>query len=782
MSLKRKKKFISAKGTTARPNAEPPQFAGASSSKFPTRADSRWIMYGICIFLAAITWLVFGQTLWQGFINYDDDVYVYENAQVMGGLTLKNITWVFTHYDCNFYHPLTMLSLMLDHQLYGLHAGGYHLTNLLIHAASVILLFLVLRQMTGALWRSAFVAAVFAVHPLRVESVAWVAERKDVLGAFFFMLALGAYVRYVRKQSSLARYLMVVVIFELDLLCKPTAVTLPFVLLLLDYWPLQRFEISPLNFQRSTILRLILEKIPLLALAVAAGVVTYFAEGNAVISVADISMPLRIGNALISYVVYLCQMVWPTGLSLLYSYPVKSRLLWESLLAFLVLAVISAGALLFWRKRPWFLVGWLWYLGMMVPMIGIIVITPAAHGDRFTYLPQIGLYVLLTWATADLCATWHHRRLVLGGCSTIILVALVFCAHKQTSYWRNNESLWTHTLACTTGNFMAHNNLGIALFQKGNVDEAIAHYQQAIRLKAGDAEAHINLGIALFNQGRTDDAISEYQIAIRLKPDDFRAHHNLGIALDKKGQTTDAISQFMETVRLKPDMAEAHESLGSALLNQGQLDAATSQFLETIRLDPNDAEAHYNLGTTLDKKGHADAAISEFQQAARLNPDNAVTHYNLGNDLLNQGRIADAISQFKAAIRSQPDYAEAHNNLGSAFNQQGQTDEAIGQFQAAIRFKPDYPDAHYNLGVALLNQGQTDAAISQLQETIRLIPDFADAHNNLGVALAQQNQIDAAITQFQEAIRLKPDFASARDNLTRALQQKGGSNINQPTP
>ena len=326
--------------------------------------------------------------------------YVYENAKVTGGLSLKGLAWVFTHADCHLYHPLTMLSLMADYQLHGLHAGGYHFTNVLLHTASVILLFLVLRQMTGALWRSAFVAAVFAIHPLRVESVAWVAERKDVLGTFFFMLTLGAYVRYVRKPNSLARYLMVAVAFVLALLSKPTVVTLPFVLLLLDYWPLQRFE-QARNFSG-----LVLEKIPLLALAAGACAMTVLAAEKEVAAYANVSMLSRLGNVLVSYAVYLRQMVWPEGLAVFYPRPEKGHPVWTMALSFLLLALITGGVLAFRRKRRWLLIGWLWYLGMLTPMIGIVQVGAFAHADRITYLPQIGIYLPLTWLAAE----WAAKR------------------------------------------------------------------------------------------------------------------------------------------------------------------------------------------------------------------------------------------------------------------------------------------------------------------------------------------------------------------------------------
>jgi len=586
----------------------------------------------VCVFLALAVLIVFGQTAHFGFVNYDDDVYVYNNAKVTGGLTLPGVAWVFTHAACNFYHPLTMISLMLDYQLHQLNAGGYHLTNVLIHAASAVLLFLILRRMTGALWRSAFVAAVFAIHPLRVESVAWVTERKDVLGAFFFMLTLGAYVRYVRDPNSLGRYLMVALFFAVGLLCKPTAVALPFLLLLLDYWPLHRFA-APMPTRATAPpmeqpgccfgipRRLILEKVPLLALAALASVGTYFAEGEAVTSMAPVPMPARIANVLVSYVVYLRQMVWPAGLTVFYP-PVNHYPLWEPALAFLLLGVISGGVLAFWRKRPWLLVGWGWYLGMLVPVIGIIPVTPNAHPDRNTYLPQIGLYVLLAWAAADWSAGWKHRRAVLGGLMAVVIGALMACAHNQTSHWRNNETLWRHALACTSANSLAHYKLAGVLYQKGETDEAITHYKQTLETEPDFAEARNNLGVALSAKADLEEAIWQYRKALEIKPDYAEAHYNLGNALFLRGQSEEAIAHYKQALEIKPDYAEAHNNLGNALFRRGELEEAIAHYKTVLELDPGYGGALNNLGAAYTQLGRVPEAISEYRKALDLQPEN----------------------------------------------------------------------------------------------------------------------------------------------------------------
>jgi tetratricopeptide (TPR) repeat protein len=584
----------------------------------------------VCVFLALAALAVFGQTAGFGFVNYDDGFYVYENPRLAGGWSLEGVARAFAHAECFLYHPLTMISLRLDYQLHGLHAGGYHLTNVLIHTASAVLLFLLLRQMTGALWRSAFVAAVFAIHPLRAESVAWVAERKDVLATFFFLLTVGAYLRYVRNPNSPGRYLLVAVFFALGLLCKPVAVTLPFVLLLLDFWPLQRFALGTPAGAASPVARqpgywgiprrLILEKIPLLALAAVMCVVTCLVVRKVVLVGAPVSVAARLGNALISCVVYLRQMVWPTGLAVFYPFPEKGAPFWEVALAFLLLAAICGGVLACWRKRPWLLTGWFWYLGMLVPVIGIVGAGDFAHADRNTSLPQIGLYILLTWAVADWSAGWKHRRLVLGGLMIAVAGALMVCARIQTSYWRDSETLWNRALDCNPGNSVARINLGNALSAKGDWEGAGAQFRKALEIKPEDAEARNDLGIVLVVKGDREEAIAQFRKALEDKPDYAEARLNLGNALYAKGNQDEAIAQFRKTLEIQPDYAEARLNLGDALFMEGQLEEAIAQYRQAVEIKPDFAEALSNLGAALLRKGQTREALDAWQKSLEIKP------------------------------------------------------------------------------------------------------------------------------------------------------------------
>jgi protein O-mannosyl-transferase len=527
------------------------------------RLDQRWRVAASCLVLAAITFAVFGQTLRHDFIDLDDGDYVYDNPMVTGGLTLKGIVWAFTHVHSANWHPLTWISHMLDCQLYGLQPAGHHLTNVLLHTATVIALFLVLRQMTGAFWRSAFVAAVFAIHPLRVESVAWVAERKDVLSGLFFMLTIGAYVRYARHPWSWGRYGLVVLLFALGLMCKPMLVTLPVVLLLLDYWPLQRM--GPRKFSA-----LVLEKLPLLALAAAACVVTLVAQNNAIQTTESLPLPPRLGNALAACAVYLGQMFWPAGLAAFYPYPHNGLSAWVVGLAGTLLAVLSLVA---WRERrtqPYLLVGWLWYLVMLLPVVGIIQAGSQAHADRYTYLPQIGIGLAVTWLMAER----RLNRMAMGVLMAGVLAVLMVCAWKQTGYWKSSETLWAHALACTMDNYIAHNNLGTALYHKEKLDEAVTHFQKAAEIMPDYAEAHVNLGFGFYKQRRFDEAVPHLQKALQIKPDDAEAHLALGNSFFRLGRMDEAISQYHMALEIKPDYAEAHSNLDTALLQKEQLKGA----------------------------------------------------------------------------------------------------------------------------------------------------------------------------------------------------------------
>jgi len=689
---------------------------------------------------------------------------------VIAGLNMKGIEWAFTHTVVDRWAPLTVIAHMFDCQLYGLWAGGHLLTNVLLHTATTILLFLVLWQMTAALWRSAFVAAVFAVHPLHVEAVSWVSVRGDVLCAFFFMLTLGAYVRYVRKPGSSGRYWTVALLLALGLMAKSMLVTLPFVLLLLDYWPLHRFPkaLTKENYLPAA-RRLVVEKIPLFALVIVSSVVTVIAQGKAVTMVEDHSVIYRICNALVSYVIYLRQMVYPAGLAIPYLDPMNHAPVAGAIPAMALLAAISYGAYLCRGKQPWVITGWLWYLGTLVPVIGITQISYYTHADRYTYLPQIGLYILVTWGIADLCVSLRHRQLLLAGLPVAAIVALILCSRIQTSYWHDSETLWQHAIACTTDNYIAHNNLGNALLEKGEVAQAIPHFQKALEIKPEYPEAQNNLGKALAHEGQEDQAISCYQKAIETRPDFAEAQNNLGTALQQKGQADEAIAHYQKAIEIKPDLPELHYGLGNALLRKGEVNEALESYQKALELNPRYAEARYGMGLAFFQNGKVDEAIESYQKAIENNPDYADPENNLGNVLMQKGEVDQAILHYQRAADIKPELAAIRYNLGGALLQKGRIDEAVASYQKAVEIDPNYADADYKLGNLLLQGGHVEQAIPCFQKALQSKPDFVEAHYDLANAFLQKGEESDAIGHFQRVLELQPQNVQAGNNLALLL-------------
>ena len=535
-----------------------------SVQPIPSRkTGSHWIIATLCICLVALTWAVFGQTIRHDFINYDDPRYVYENTTITKGLNLAGVSWAFTHIHSMNWHPLTTMSHMLDCQLYGLKAGWHHFTNILLHSLAAVLLFLALQRMTRALWRSAFVAAVFAVHPLRVESVAWIAERKDVLSAVFFMLTLLAYFHYTRAPS-IGRYLAVAGAVALGLLSKPMLVTLPLVLLLLDYWPLGRMDGVRSGTARQVV-QLAIEKIPLIALSTVSSVVTFLAQRGALGGTEQLPISARINNAIVSYVIYIRQMFWPTRLAVFYPHPEHRLPIGEIGVALTILVAITVTAFLLRKKAPYLVTGWLWYLAMLIPVIGLVQVGWQGHADRYTYLPQIGLYVAITWAVRDVTASWRFQRIALSTAGMLLLGALTWLACVQTSYWRDSETLFTHALRVTKNNDVAENNLGIVFLQKGQLAEAISLLQSAVDLRPDNSPAHENLAKALLQKGQVADALVHYRKLLELQPDNMEVHNIVGTVLVQQGEIREGVEEWQKVLEIQPDNGNALSNLAWVL-------------------------------------------------------------------------------------------------------------------------------------------------------------------------------------------------------------------------
>lgn len=656
-----------------------------------------------------------------GFVGFDDNEYIVDNWRIHSGVTWGAVVWAFrTGYASN-WHPLTWISHMLDCQFFGLNSAGHHLINLAFHAANGVLLFILLNQMTGALWRSAMVAALFAWHPLHVESVAWASERKDVLCAFFWFLAMMAYTRYAFARTNLEgqasgrkpvlNYLLALLFFVLALLSKPMAVTLPFVLILMDIWPLKRVGFPALPFLNTgtpdgqgqakamPLRKLLFEKAPFFVLAFAASVVTFCvqkAEG-AVASLTYTPPLLRVENVFHSYVLYLVRTFWPANLAAIYPFP-KHMAPGPIIASALALILLSCVFLAAARRRPYLLTGWLWFLGTLVPVIGIVQVGAQSMADRYTYIPSIGLFITIAWGAADLLSLRPRVRPLLVGLSGASLAACLIITRAQLAYWENSDTLFEHTIAVTTGNYVACSSLGGSMSDQGRTNEALHFCTESVEINPHYPTGQYNLGTALLRMGRFDEAIQHFQASLK---DD-------------------------------PTLADAEDNLGKALIEEGKTQEAVTHLATAAKLNPDDPEVHYNLGTICAMQSRMDAAAAEFSEALRIRPD----------------------------------YADAQDSLAVVLMKLGRPGEAFPHFSQGIRLRPENASARLNFGLALLNQNKPDEAASQLSEAVRLEPESATAHYRLALALAQEHKSNDAISQCQEALRLQPDFPAARDALS----------------
>jgi protein O-mannosyl-transferase len=662
-------------------------------------------LLGLSVFAAYLP------VLRNGFIIYDDPYYIYSNPHVQQGLSWASIRWAFTTFDMGFWHPLTWASILMDSTVFGLHPAGHHLTSLALHVANTLLLFYLLLRATGATWRSILVAAFFGLHPLHIESVAWSAERKDVLSTLFFLLALWAYVRFAndecrmtndegrmqgggakrttdhgtRTRSHLLRftfhvsrfYLLSLVCFVFALMSKTVVVTLPVLLLLLDYWPLKRMKngewrmgnaragAQPIRIPHSAFV--ILEKLPFFGLSLVAGVITLYAQAGTGVIRQGAQFPFlsRAANAALAYVGYLVQTCWPAGLSVYYPFP---RNVPFGLAAGAVLLLVTATAAILFaaRTRPYLLVGWVWYLVTLLPVIGLVPFGGQAHADRYSYVPLIGFFLLVVWGASDCAVHWRLRTAPLAIAAVLAIGCCSLLTWRQLGYWRESKTLFVHALAVTGDDPLLHNNLGAAFSANNQWDAAVFHFQKALALQPDDALAQGNLGVALANEGQWDDAINELQKAISLRPEIPLTQAMLGAALVKKGRLDEAISHLELAVKLQPDYVLARRNLAVALGTQGRPAEAIAVLEKTLQLMPNDVESRYDLAVLLAASGRADEAINQYQQVIKLDPAHAEAHNNLGALYGAKGRFDDAIVEFQQSLRLRPGFQKAEINLEAA--------------------------------------------------------------------------------------------------------------------
>jgi tetratricopeptide (TPR) repeat protein len=676
----------------------------------------------VALMLAALTIVVFWPAADCELLSYDDPDYFSFNPHVLGGLSWQGIRWALTTGCAANWHPVTWLSLMLDAQMFGPDAAGPHVMNLVLHAANAALLFGLLRRLTGDLWQSVFVAGLFALHPLHVESVAWVSERKDVLSGFFFLLTLGAYARYAglntapgdsrpeiggaaagtspqrvtKSTPHVSRatprawvyYGLAIALFALGLMSKPMLVTLPFVLLLLDYWPLRRWG-GACRTSGAELGRLVWEKSPFFLLATAScwATVSMQRAGGALPSLAKLGMAARIENGFVACARYLGKTFWPVDLAVFYPHPGR----WpdgEVALAAALVAILCLGCLWLGRRLPFLVTGWCWFLGMLVPTLGLIQVGGQSMADRYTYLPLIGVFIVLAWGAGAALVRWPVLKAVIGTAAMLVLAACAARTRDQLHYWQNSERLFRHAIAVTQNNCLSYGNLGDVLLRAGQNAEAITNYGKALEISSEQPGVRLGLGQALMAMGKPDQAIAHFEQALQLEPKNVRAHLGLADALSALGRTQEAITEYRLTLQLAPDWTPALFDLGCALAQTGQIEDAIANFRKVIELNPDSGVARNHLGQALAVKGRTDEAIEQFNAVLRLDPNNVAAHSNLGDALASQGKWEAACAHYREALKVTPAVGLLHRKLGNALARLGKRTEAGEELHEALRLDP----------------------------------------------------------------------------------------------
>lgn len=741
-------------------------------------------LIGFC--LAALTFAAYLPVFHAGLIDFDDVTYITNNTHLQSGTAWSKFSWAFTTRYANNWHPLTWLSLMLDATIFDGKAWGYHLTNLLLHILNTLLVYWLLRCLVdigiapqraetsrnrtgelrpksgipeteaagikgkGALysslsssptllWASAFVAALFAVHPLHVESVAWVTERKDVLSTFFFLLTLLAYIRLLLPRSprpggtgpshrSLAGYGLVLTLYALGLMTKPMLVTLPVILLLIHY--VRCANLAPASWNFSSSRRLALSLVPFFALAAASSILTIWAQENAISTLDLIPLGLRASNGLVACVAYMWKMLWPVGLSVFYRHPGTGLPQYHAWLSAGALAMISWAVLRQAQRRPYLAFGWLWYLITLLPVLGIVQVGAQSMADRYTYIPLVGLFIIIAFGFPDFVSSFPTSRLFgslhdssrsdpirfLAPLSAFVILLLSVLTYRQAALWQDTVTLFSHAVHLDNRNYLAHNNLGVGLEKQGRLQEAGVHYLQSVKLRPNYEKARNNLAGFLAHQGKLDEAEVQYRRAVELEPKSSLAWNNLAGLFVKRGKLDDAIDAYAK-----------------ALENQ-----------------PDNPTINANVGRVLEQKGDLSGAIAYYTKALSQNPNDARMHLSLGSALQRGGKLREAIGHLSAAVRLQPDIFEAHVNLGIALGAAGKHDEAILHLGEAVRLAPGNTDAQINLGVALFKQGRMDDAIARFSKVLEMNPAEPSAHKNLAIALYYRGRYADAWDEVRE--------------------------------
>ena len=687
--------------------------------------------------LAAATLAAYSTVRGHDFQQFDDADYVTQNAAVRAGLTTAGLKWAFTSPYAGNWHPLTWLSHMTDVQLFGLDPGWHHFTSVILHILTSLLLLRLMWRATQMPWPSAFVAAMFALHPLHVESVAWVAERKDVLSALFWVLTCSAYLTYVRRPSAV-RYGLVALSLVMALLSKPMAVTIPFALLLMDAWPLGRWNATSSSPDARGLWPLVREKLPLIALAVASAVITFLVQrkAGAVQSIDAFPIAARLANVPVAYAKYVMLTIFPWKLAPLYPYPAMSWL--NTAGALLLLGAISAGVFRARRTMPFLMMGWCWFLGTLVPVIGLIQVGSQPYADRYTYVPAIGLFIMLAWGAHQLVLARPSWSRALAAAGLVVIVAASVATWRQASYWKDSVTLWERTVAVTADNYRAQTNLGFALTEIGQRTRAVAAYTEAIRINAQYPNAHNYFGVLLSDMGDHERAAAEYQAALALRPRFAEAHNNLGLTRIAQDRLDDAVAEFNAALKIDPGFAPARNNLAIAYVNQERYDLAIPAFEEAVRQQPGSAEAHFNLASALANSGRKKDSLPHFQNAAQQGGDPVKVHYTWGTALMDLGDMPAATTQFMAALQVNPSYAPAVHDLGKSLALSGRLNDGLQALQSAVQLDPNNADYRYDFGAALAQKGMIPQAIAEMRNVLKIAPTHAEALEALKLLLTKK--------------------------------------------
>lgn len=736
---------------------------------------------GIALVLAAATLAAYAPAIRADFINVDDPEYVSANRHVQAGWTAESLRWAWTTFHAGYWQPITWMSLQLDAQLFGLSPRAFHLSNLFWHVASVLLIFGLFRRLTGAMWRSAALAALFALHPMHVESVAWVTERKDVLSTFFGLLSLAAYAAYV-KRPGIGRYLLVLIALSLGLMAKPMLVTWPCVLLLMDFWPLGRWnsdnrkaisglsDSSPRKWPW-----LIVEKIPMFLLVAAFSAITLRAQGQVLVSLNRLPLEVRAGNAILSYVWYIAKTLWPFDLVPFYPLPAQPLSWRQVAMAAVFLFGVTAAAAAMARRRPYLLVGWLWFLGTLVPVIGLMQAGEQGRADRFVYLPHIGLFIFVIWGLHDSLAAFRISEIVPIISSAIIFGALGILTFLQAGYWHDSITLWEYAIRVNPENSMAHSYLGAALLNQGKGGKAFTHLHEAVRLDPANAQAQFNLGVILERQGQFGEAAEHYLAALRIKPNNAFAHANLGAVLVKENKEDEAAPHFAEALRLDPNMAPAQFNWGVASMKQGKNDEAIQHFEDALNLDPNLAMAHLNLSLLFATAGRLDAAIEHARDAVRIAPSE-LGFYQLGRELARREKWDGAVAAFRQGVDLDPYSLRSRCSLAWAFFHLGQTGAARANYAEAFRIDPNWPQLANRRARLLCTHPEAkerDVHLAlELAEQICQATDNREAVflDTLAAAQANAGRFEQAVSTAKQAMSIAA--AAKQSDLATEIQKR----------